>query len=160
MPVLREERRVIDVSGVGVGRYMSAMNWTWELRSEDGGANGIEFARCTTVGGIAAVLVHAAPSRLGVSICDETGAEVASSVVVRDGEYSPMTLLMISGSLVERQELWLDDDFLGTPVLLAGGEAGLLTAWQHERDRSWWRWSVEFSNHRDRPSDWSPPTDA
>jgi hypothetical protein len=24
------------------------MNWTWNLRSNDGAMNGLEFARCTT----------------------------------------------------------------------------------------------------------------
>jgi hypothetical protein len=42
-------------------------------------------------------------------------------------------------------------------VLLAGGEVGLLQTWQHAEDHSWWRWSVEFSNHTGRPDDWAPP---
>jgi hypothetical protein len=36
-------------------------------------------------------------------------------------------------------------------VLLPGGEAGVLTAWQHAEDRSWWRWSVELANSRCAP---------
>jgi len=27
------------------------MNWTWNVRSNDGAMNGLEFARCTTAGG-------------------------------------------------------------------------------------------------------------
>jgi hypothetical protein len=44
----------------------------------------------------------------------------------------------------------------GLPVLLAGGEVGLLQHWEHSQDHSWWRWSLEFSNHTGRPSDWAP----
>jgi len=27
----------------------------------------------------------------------------------------------------------------------------------HAEDRSWWQWSIEFSNHAGRPDDWAPP---
>ena len=37
------------------------MNWTWNVRSNDGAMNGLEFARCTTAGGFGRVLIHAAP---------------------------------------------------------------------------------------------------
>jgi hypothetical protein len=76
------------------------MNWTWNVRSNDGAMNGLEFARCTTAGGFGRVLIHAAP---------------------------------------------------------AGGEVGILRSWRHADDRSWWQWSIEFSNHTGRPDDWSPP---
>ena len=38
------------------------MNWTWNVRSNDGAMNGLEFARCTTAGGFGRVLIHAAPA--------------------------------------------------------------------------------------------------
>lgn len=44
------------------------MNWTWNLRSSDGGMNGLEFARCLTAGGLSRVLVHAAPAKLSLEI--------------------------------------------------------------------------------------------
>jgi hypothetical protein len=96
-------------------------NWTWELRSRDGGMNGLECALAPTAGG-----------------------------------YSPITLLELSGGGLRRAEIWPDESHLGLPVLLPGGEVGVLTAWQHAPDRSWWRWSVEFSNHVGRPADWQP----
>ena len=75
----------------------------------------------------------------------------------REGDYSPMTLLEISDGDLYRREIWPDASFYGLPVLVAGGEVGVLQRWEHAADRSWWRWSVEFSNHTGRPSDWSPP---
>ncbi|MGH9082614.1 MAG: hypothetical protein ACRDWN_04650, partial [Acidimicrobiales bacterium] len=56
-----------------------------------------------------------------------------------------------------RREVWPDDSFHGLPVLLAGGEVGLLRHWEHADDRSWWRWQIELSNHTGRPADWAPP---
>ncbi|MHB1928237.1 MAG: PIG-L family deacetylase [Acidimicrobiales bacterium] len=58
---------------------------------------------------------------------------------------------------ITRSEVWPDEDHHGLPVLLAGGEVGVLTAWRHSDDHSWWQWSVEFSNHTGRPADWAPP---
>ena len=37
-------------------------NWTWELRSRDGGMNGLEFALALTAGGFSRVFVYAAPA--------------------------------------------------------------------------------------------------
>ena len=132
------------------------MNWTWELRSRDGGMNGLEFARATTASGFSRVLVHAAPSRLSVRVTTDDGGPVALGDADRDGDYSPITLLTREGEGFTRTELWPDESHLGLPVLLPGGEVGVLTAWEHADDRSWWRWAVEFFNHTGRPADWAP----
>lgn len=132
------------------------MNWTWSLRSGDGGMNGLEFCRATTAGGFDRVLVHAAPAHLQVEVRRADDAVVASGEVQRERDYSPMTLLSIDGDVVSREEIWPTAELYGTPVLLAGGEVGLLRHWEHADDRTWWRWQVEFSNHKDRPADWSP----
>jgi hypothetical protein len=131
-------------------------NWTWELRSRDGGMNGLEFALALTAGGFSRVLVHAAPAHLRVHVRDDDGTTVARGEPDRDGDYSPITLLELSGGDLRRTEIWPDESHLGLPVLLPGGEVGVLTAWEHAPDRSWWRWSVEFSNHVGRPADWQP----
>lgn len=132
------------------------MNWNWDVRSGDGGMNGLEFTRATTAGGFRRVLVHAAPAQMQIEIRAEDDQLVVRGELERDGDYSPMTLVEIDGGRLHRQEIWPDDTVLGLPVLLAGGEVGLLQRWEHAEDRSWWRWSVEFSNHTGRPSDWAP----
>jgi hypothetical protein len=132
------------------------VNWTWELRTNDGAMNGLEFARCTTAGGFSRVLVHACPARASVEVRDDGGARLCGADLERRGDYSPITLLELDGDHLQRSEVWPDDSFYGLPVLLAGGEVGLLRHWEHAPDRSWWRWSVEFSNHTGRPADWHP----
>jgi hypothetical protein len=68
-----------------------------------------------------------------------------------------MTLIELDGSTLRRSEVWPAEEHYGLPVLLSGGEVGILQQWQHAEDHSWWRWSVEFSNHTGRPDDWAPP---
>ena len=119
--------------------------------------NGLEFARATTAGGFSRVLVHAAPAKLSVSVTTDDGIRQAGGDADRDGDYSPITLLELAADGVRRREVSPGPEHLGLPVLLPGGEVGILTAWQHAEDHRWWRWSVEFSNHKGRPADWSPP---
>ena len=133
------------------------MNWTWNVRSNDGAMNGLEFAHCTTTGGLNQVLIHAAPSQAAVEIIDADDQLVARASLNRSGEYSPMTLIERDGPTLRRSEIWPTEQHYGLPVLLSGGEAGILQAWQHAEDHTWWRWSLEFSNHVGRPADWAPP---
>jgi hypothetical protein len=133
------------------------MNWTWSLRSGDGGMNGLEFTRATTAGDLVEVLVHAAPAQLHVEVRRKDGEQVVAGEVERKGDYSPMTLLSLTGNTVNREEIWPTEKHYGLPVLLAGGEVGLLRDWHHADDHSWWKWQVEFSNHVGRPDDWAPP---
>jgi len=132
------------------------MNWTWNVRSNDGGMNGLEFARCTTAGGLDRVLIHAAPGQAAIEIIDADDRLVARANLNRSGEYRPMTLIELVGSTLQRSEIWPTEQHYGLPVLLSGGEAGILQSWQHAEDHSWWRWSLEFSNHVGRPADWAP----
>ncbi len=132
------------------------MNWTWSIRSGDGGMNGLEFALATTAGDFSAVLIHAAPSRAQVEIRRDDGVLVAQGEVARQGDYSPMTLLELGEDGLRRQEVWPDQRLYGLPVVLPGGEVGILERWEHAEDRSWWRWSIELSNHTGRPADWAP----
>jgi hypothetical protein len=133
------------------------VNWTWNIRSGDGGMNGLEFARCLTAGDLRRVLVHAAPGQAEIEVIADDGTLVARGDAKREAEYSPITEVTLSDGGVARREVWPDEGYLGLPVLLPGGEVGVLTAWRHAEDRSWWQWSVEFSNHKERPADWEPP---
>ena len=132
------------------------MNWTWSIRSRDGGMNGLEFSRATTAGGFTRALVHAAPAQMSVTIRTDDGDLVAESDADRDGDYAPMTLLEIDGRSLRRREVWPTQEHHGMIVLLAGGEVGVLQSWQHADDQTSWRWTIEFSNHQGRPADWAP----
>jgi hypothetical protein len=132
------------------------MNWTWSIRSGDGGMNGLEFCKALTAGDLRRVLVHAAPAHAQVEVRADNGELVASGRPERTGDYSPMTELRLDRDGIRREEVWPSEDHIGLPVLLPGGEVGILTAWRNADDHMWWQWSVEFSNHRDRPPDWQP----
>jgi len=132
------------------------VNWTWNLRSNDGAMNGLEFARCTTAGGFRRVLVHACPAQLSLEVSTDEGTRIAQADLERQGDYSPMTMVSLGDPGPTRTEVWPDESMYGLPVLISGGEVGILQAWEHASDRSWWRWSVEFANHKGRPADWAP----
>jgi hypothetical protein len=132
------------------------MNWTWNIRSRDGAMNGLEFSRATTAGEFRRVLVHAAPAQISVEVVDDDGRRIVQADVDRVGDYSPMTLLDLADGEVHRSDVWPGEEHYGLLVLLSGGEVGVLQRWEHADDHSWWRWSVEFSNHIGRPADWAP----
>lgn len=133
-------------------------NWTWSLRSRDGAMNGLEFARATTASGFTRALIHAAPTQLSVEVIDHQGIMVArADTLDRTSDYLPMTLLTMDGDTISRSEVWPSDDLYGLPVLLAGGEVGLLREWHNSEDHSWWKWSLELANHTGRPADWAAP---
>ena len=133
------------------------MNWTWSIRSRDGAMNGLELARCSTAGNFSRVLVHAAPAQMSLEITDDDDQVIARGSLDRNGEYSPMTLVTLLDDGLQREEVWPCEGLYELPVLLSGGEVGILTSWRHADDHSWWQWSVEFSNHTGRPADWAPP---
>ncbi len=59
-----------------------------------------------------------------------------------------MTELTVEGGAVRRAGRWPDDHDLGDPVILPGGELGLLRSWWNDDAGRRWRWTVEFSNQR------------
>jgi hypothetical protein len=119
--------------------------YTWDLRSPDGGMLGLEFAR-----GVAdatdCMLAHSLPARVNVTVTDENGRVVACGDEISADESRPMARLWVRGDRIERENVWPDDSDLGRPVILPGGEVGLLRAWWNAEDGSEWRWQVEFSN--------------
>ncbi len=99
----------------------------------------------------------AAPGQAMIEVVDANDSLIARADLERRGEYSPMTLIELDPPVLRRSEVWPTAAMYSLPVLLAGGEAGILQRWHHAEDHSWWRWSVEFSNHTGRPADWAPP---
>jgi hypothetical protein len=117
----------------------------WELRNPDGGMLGLEFAR-----GVAepteCLLAHALPERVSVTVYDDAEHVVAKGEELRHPESRPMARLWLRDGRVVRENVWPDQSDYGRPVILPGGEVGILTAWWNADDGSEWRWSVEFSN--------------
>jgi hypothetical protein len=117
----------------------------WELRNPDGGGQGLEFARAR-MGDHRVALVHAAPSRLDVVVRTWNGGLVATATDLNAPGETPMSRLTLDDRRIVRENVWPQDRDLGLPVILPGGEVGILTAWWNAEDHSAWRWSVELSN--------------
>jgi hypothetical protein len=118
----------------------------WEIRNPDGGATGLEVARAR-MAPHEEVLGHALPERVDVEVFDGSRAFVAAGADLRSDISSPIARLTIRDGAVGRENVWPDGSDLGKPVILPGGEVGILKAWWHAEDRSAWRWTLELSNH-------------
>ena len=57
-------------------------------------------------------------------------------------------ILNRSGATITRLDLWPEEADIGKPVILPGGDAGILLSWWNAADGSEWRWQVEYYNHR------------
>jgi len=96
--------------------------------------------RCETI------LAHALPSVIDVQVTDEDGVTIAKATGLKADGDTPMGRLTISEGSIERRQIWPTAEDMETPVLLAGGEVGILTSWWNADDHREWRWSVELSN--------------
>lgn len=119
----------------------------WEIRNPDGAAQGLEVARgrCDAHD---VVLAHALPTEVDVWVTDDDDVLIAAATRLRGEQSTPIARLTLSDGKVLRDNVWPQDSDLGCPVILPGGEIGLLTSWWNEDDGSSWRWTIELSNHR------------
>jgi len=120
----------------------------WDVWYPNAAARGLSFA-LGHMEHFEAVWMHAVPDSVRVEVRDaDDGRRLAfGDQLKRTTGYFPMTLFERSGESLVREDRWPTDSDLGAPVLLPGGEVGILTAWHNAADGSSWRWSVEFSNH-------------
>lgn len=119
----------------------------WDLWYPNAAAQGLSFARgrleATDV-----LLVHAAPDALRVEVRDESGRQIAFGDQLRRTSESPIARLRRNGLSISREDLWPETQDIGRPVILPGGEVGILRSWWNAPDGSAWRWEVEFYNQR------------
>lgn len=120
---------------------------TWDLWIPDVAAVGISFAR-GRLDATETLLVHAAPEKLTVEVLDGQGNRIATGQDLPRTLDSPIARLRREGSSVTREDCWPTEKELGTPVILPGGEVGILKAWWNAGDHSEWRWTIELYNHR------------
>lgn len=92
------------------------------------------------------LLLHAAPQVISVTVTDVNGRRLAAGKDLEATQTSPMCLLQRDGDAVIRRDLWPGAAEHGLPVLLPGGEVGILQSWWHAEDQKEWRWQVEFYN--------------
>ncbi|HZQ06923.1 MAG TPA: hypothetical protein VFD70_10120 [Anaerolineae bacterium] len=119
----------------------------WDLWYPHGGATGVPFARgrldATNI-----LIVHAPPESLTVEVRTDDGQRLAYGKDLPRTADRPMARLMRRGETIERQDTWLHESDIGRPVILPGGEVGIILSWWNADDGSEWRWQVEFYNHR------------
>ena len=119
----------------------------WDLWYPDAAAQGLPFAR-GRLDSTDVLLVHAAPARLDVVVRSDDGEVLAQGAGLARTAERPMARLSVRDGQVARDDLWPTGDDLGRPVILPGGEVGILVGWWNAEDGAEWRWQVEFYNHR------------
>jgi hypothetical protein len=117
----------------------------WDLWYPKAAATGLSFAR-GRLDPTPILLCHAAPEFLTVEVHDEEGKQVAFAQDLQRTLQSPMCKLTRQANTVIREDIWPEERDLGLPVILPGGEVGILEEWWHTDDRKEWRWRVEFYN--------------
>jgi hypothetical protein len=119
----------------------------WDVWYPKAAATGISFARgrCDP---IQVMLVHSAPPVLTVTVRTSDGQLLAQGIDLKATDETPMTRLTRRENNIHREDIWPTKGDIGTPVLLPGGEVGILLKWWHADDHSEWRWQIEFYNHR------------
>ena len=119
----------------------------WDLWYPEAAAQGLPFAR----GRLAAtdvLLVHAAPETLDIAVRTDDGQVLAQGSGLARTAERPIARLTVRDGQIDREDLWPEDGDIGRPVILPGGEVGILLGWWNAADGSEWRWQVEFYNHR------------
>ena len=126
---------------------MTGVVHVWSLRYPFAASTGIEFAR-GRLDPTPALLAHAAPEALTVEVYENGSKLIAIGLdLVRKGESTPITRLTMSGERITREDIWPAENDLGLPVILPGGEVGILTEWWNAPDHTSWEWSVRLFNH-------------
>ena len=119
----------------------------WDLWYPEAAAQGLPFAR-GRLDATVVLLVHAAPETLDVSVQNDDGQLLARGAGLARTAERPMARLTVADGQIAREDIWPMDDDIGRPVILPGGEVGILLGWWNAEDGSEWRWQVEFYNHR------------
>src|SRR3970282_1364410 len=101
----------------------------WDIWYPDAASQGLLFARAQ-LEAAETVIVHAAPANLRVEIRSEAGRRVLVADGLKlEGERFPMTRLRRNGDAMTRENGWPGEGAMGGPVILPGGEVGILQAW-------------------------------
>jgi hypothetical protein len=113
----------------------------------DAGAQGLSFAR-GRLDTTDTLIVHAALEKLNVEVRDDEGNLLAKGSNLRRTAGTPMARLQRQGNKITREDIWPTDADYGTPVIVAGGEVGILQQWWNDAGQQEWRWRLEFYNHK------------
>lgn len=119
----------------------------WDIWFPDAAAQGLSFAR-GRLDASDVLLVHAAPPTLRVEVRDDDGHRLAFADGLPRTADRPIARLTRNDTRITRLDLWPEPEDIGRPVILPGGEVGILKTWWNAADGSEWRWTVELYNAR------------
>jgi hypothetical protein len=119
----------------------------WDLWFPNAAAQGLSFAR-GRLDSTDVLLVHAAPETLRVEVYSDAGGRLAFGDQLKRTAERPIARLRKVDGTITREDLWPADEDIGRPIILPGGEVGILTSWWNSPDEQEWRWQVELYNHR------------
>jgi len=122
-----------------------ATTYIWHLRNPDGASMGLEFATGRSAP-TETMLGHSLPERVDVEVRDEAGAMIARADGLEHEAVTPMSRLTLRNGSIERENVWPGPDDIERPVILPGGEVGILKRWWNAEDQKEWTWTVEFHN--------------
>src|SRR3954468_20171099 len=107
---------------------------TWSVWYPKAASTGVLIAR-GRLNATDRLLVHAAGDIITVEVYDEAGALIAHGTDLPRTLESPVCLLTRDGDSIFREDLWPTYAHLGLPILLPGGEVGILKSWWNADDR-------------------------
>ncbi|MBV8195010.1 MAG: hypothetical protein JOY80_05725 [Candidatus Dormibacteraeota bacterium] len=126
---------------------MSERIQIWDLWIPGAGSQGVSFAR-GRLRETLTLLVHALPDAINVDVFDDTGRLIArGQTLIRTAE-TPMARLRCAAGRVTRDDIWPEPVDHGSPVILMGGEVGVLRSWWNADNQQEWRWTIELYNRR------------
>jgi hypothetical protein len=96
------------------------------------------------------LIAHAVPDVINVEVSSRDGRRLAYGRQLERTLESPMCRLTREGDIVRREDIWPTEADYGRPVLLPGGEVGILMSWWNAEDHLEWRWQIELYNTRRR----------
>jgi hypothetical protein len=82
------------------------------------------------------LLVHAAPPVLTAEVGDGDGRRLAFGQDLEATDNAPICILHRNGNSIQRHDIWPDETHHGLPILLPGGEVGILQSWWHAADKN------------------------
>jgi hypothetical protein len=119
----------------------------WSIWYPKAAATGLLLAR-GLLDATDTLLLHAPGEVVTVEVHDERGNRLAyGKDLERTGaESTPICRLRREGQAITREDFWPDEADYGLPVMLPGGEVGILKSWWNADDRKEWRWQIELYN--------------
>ena len=111
----------------------------WDLWIADVGAVGVSFAR-GRLNPTDVLLAHAAPGQLNIEVAAMMAWCWREAMTCCARPAPPSRGCAVRATSITREDIWPTEADYGTPVILPGGEVGILQHWWNAPDHQEWRW--------------------